>query len=169
MMRYTRSKGYNAVMRSNRYKPLLIIVLVLAAAFLIFKLAGVGGLNEGNFEAQRNARLRSEIQHVVSSVNSLSRLGSSSSSAQLGRIRQYIHGVEVINDLNVAMYGEVGRLYQQSVFDNLYSIIDEYDARLSSGQKVNETLTTLSTAIDSLSAETLSLLGGSALDAETVN
>ena len=70
MTRYTRSNGYNAVMRSNRYKPIIIIVLVLLAAFLIFKLAGVGGINEGNFEAQRNTRLRSEVQHAISSVNS---------------------------------------------------------------------------------------------------
>ena len=91
MTRYTRSHGYHNVMRSHRYRPILIILLVLLAAFLIFKAAGVGGINEGNYEAQRNTRLRSEVQHAVSSVNSLSRLGASSTSAMLGRIRQYVH------------------------------------------------------------------------------
>lgn len=159
MTRYNRSRGYNAVMRSNRYKPILVIVLVLVAAFLIFKFAGVGGLNEANFEAQRNAKLRSEVQHAISSVNSLSRLGASSSSAALGHIRQYVHGVEVINDLNVGMYGEIGRLYSQSVFDGIYAIIDEYDARLASGQKVSDTLTALSDALGQLSTLTNTLLG----------
>lgn len=163
MTRYTRSRGYNTVMRSNRYKPVLVIILVLLAAFLIFKLAGVGGINEGNFEAQRNARLRSEVQHAVSSVNSLSRLGASSTSAMLGRIRQYVHGVEVINDLNVGMYGEVGRLYAQSVFDNIYAIIEDYDARLVSGQKVNDALTSLSDAISQLNALTATLLDGASI------
>lgn len=41
------------------------------------------------------------------------------------------------------MFGEVGRLYEQSVFDNIYNIIDTYDAKLSSGQKVNDSLTSL--------------------------
>ena len=79
MTRYMRSHGYHSVMRSHRYRPILIILLVLLAAFLIFKVAGVGGINESNYEAQRNTRLRSEVQHAVSSVNSLSRLGASSS------------------------------------------------------------------------------------------
>lgn len=74
MTRYMRSRGYHSVMRSHRYRPILIILLVLLAAFLIFKVAGVGGINESNYEAQRNTRLRSEVQHAVSSVNSLSRL-----------------------------------------------------------------------------------------------
>ena len=155
MMRYPR-QGYSQ--RSSRLRPILIIVLVLVAAFLIFRAAGVGGINEGNFEAQRNSKLRSEMQSAVSSVNSLSRLGASSTSSMLGKIRQYVHGMEVINDLNVGMYGEVGRLYPQSVFDNIYSIIDTYDAKLTSGQKVSDTLTTLSEAINELSAMTTSLL-----------
>ena len=103
MTRYMRSRGYHSVMRSHRYRPILIILLVLLAAFLIFKVAGVGGINESNYEAQRNTRLRSEVQHAVSSVNSLSRLGASSTSAMLGRIRQYVHGMEVLNDLNVGL------------------------------------------------------------------
>lgn len=162
MTRYNRTRGYNAVMRSNRYKPILIIVLVLIAAFLIFKVAGVGGLNEANFEAQRNAKLRSEVQHAMNNVNSLSRLGASSSSAALGHIRQYVHGVEVINDLNVGMYGEIGRLYSQTVFDGIYAVIDEYNARLASGQKVSDTLTVLSDAINELSVLTTTLIDGAA-------
>lgn len=168
MTRYNRSHNYNTVMRSNRYRPILVIVLILLAAFLIFKLAGVGGINEGNFEAQRNARLRSEAQHAVSSVNSLSRLGASSTSAMLGRIRQYVHGIEVINDLNVGMYGEVGRLYAQSVFDDIYTIIEDYDARLVSGQKVNDTLSSLSDAINELSSLTTALLDGASVADTTV-
>lgn len=158
MMRYTRSQGYNHVMRSRRYRPILVILLVLLAAFLIFKLAGVGGINEGNFEAQRNSKLRSEMQHAVSSVNSLSRQGGSSSSGTLSRIRQYVHGMEVINDLNVGMYGEVGRFYQQTVFDSIYGIIDRYEACLSTGQNVNSVLAELSEAIDGLNTMTYSLL-----------
>ena len=157
MMRYPR-QGYGS--RASRLKPILIIVLVLVAAFLIFKAAGVGGINEGNFEAQRNSKLRSEVQSAVSGVNSLSRLGASSTSSMLGKIRQYVHGMEVINDLNVGMYGEVGRLYPQSVFDSIYSIIEEYDAKLTSGQKVNDSLTALSEALNQLSEMTNSLLNG---------
>lgn len=161
MMRYTRNtRGYNTATHSGRLRPILLILLVLLAAFLLLRFTGVGGLNEANFESQRNAKLRSEAQHAVSCVNSLSRLGSSSTSSMLGRIRQYVHGIEVVNDLNVSMYGEVGRLYEQSVFDSIYTIIEEYDAKLSSGQKVNESLNALSEAIAALSDKTTALLDG---------
>ena len=157
MMRY--SRGYQRPSVFSRLKPLLLIVLVLAAAFVIFKATGIGGINEGNFEAQRNSELRSEMQNAMSNVNALSRLGSSSTAGMLGRVRQYVHGVEVINDLNVGMYGEVGRLYPQSVFTNIYSIIEEYEAKLSSGQKVSDVLSRLSEAVNDLNNRTYVILG----------
>jgi len=157
MMRYP--KGYHNPSVASRLKPIILIVLVLVAAFLIFSFAGVGGINEGNFEVQRNSELRSEVQNAVSSVNSLSRLGSSSTSGMLGRVRQYVHGVEVINDLNVGMYGEIGRLYPQSMFDDIYRIVEEYEAKLSSGQKVSDSLTALSEAVNALNERTYQVLG----------
>ncbi len=157
MKRY--SNGYGKPSAISRLKPIFIIVLLLLAAFLIFKVAGVGGINEGNFEAQRNSKLRSEAQLAVNGVNSLSRLGASSTYGMLGRIRQHVHGVEVINELNVGMYGEVGRLYQQDLFDDIYTIIEEYEVRLSSGQKVSDTLTSLSEAVNELNARTYTVLG----------
>lgn len=161
MYRYNSQTRFNSVMRSNRYRPILVILVIIVAAFLLLKLMGVGGLNESNFENQRNAKLRSEIQHAVSQTNTLSRLGATTTSNVLGKIRQYVHGIEIINDLNVSMYGEIGRLYKQSVFDNIYTIIDSYDAKLSSGQKVSDSLTSLTDAIDELNAMTTALIGTS--------
>ena len=159
MYRYNNQSRFNAVMRSNRYRPIRVILIIIVAAFLLLKLVGVGGLNEANFESQRNAKLRAEIQHAVGQTNTLSRLGATTTSNVLGKIRQYVHGIEVINDLNVGMFGEVGRLYQQSMFDNIYNIIDTYDAKLSSGQKVNDTLALLTASIDELNTRTITLIG----------
>ncbi len=158
MMRYSRSRKYNTVMQSNRYRPVLVILLVLLAAFLIFKVAGIGGMDEGNFAEQRNSKLRSEMQQAVTCVNSLSPQGGSSTSGILGKVRQYVHGMEVINDLNVSVYGEVGRLFEQSTFDSIYSIIESYEAKLSSGQAVNTSLNDLREAIAALSERTYALL-----------
>ena len=159
MTRYTRSRGYNPMPRSHRLRPILLILLVLLAAFLIFKSVGVGGIDQTNFEVVRSKELTEEVGFALSSVNSLSRLGASSSSAMLGRVRQYVHGVEVINELNIGVYGDVGRLYPQSMFDSIYSIIEQYEARLSSGQKVNDTLTELNEAVTELSTYTYTMLG----------
>ena len=141
--------------KASRLRPLLFIALIAVIVFLIIRLFGGSGLNEGNFESQRNAKIRNEMQHALSQTNALSRLGGTTTSGILGRIRQYVHGVEVMNELNVGMYGEVGRLYQQSVFDEIYSIIDAYDAKLASGQKVNDSLALLSDAIERMNTYTL--------------
>jgi hypothetical protein len=159
MYRYSGSNRYRNVMRSHRYQPILIIVVIVAAVFVILKLAGVGSLDVGNYERQRNARLRSEAQSAVTQVNTLSRLGATTTSNTLGKVRQYVHGVEVLNDLNISMYGEVGRLFQQSVFDNIYNIIDQYDSNLSTGSKVNESLTLLSEAVSALFDMVQQLIG----------
>lgn len=159
MYRYSSQSRFNSVMRSRRWQPLVWIVLVLLIGVLLFKFVGMGGMNEDNYEKQRNAKLRSEVQHAMSQVNQLSRLGGSSTSNILGRIRQYVHGVEALNDLNVSMLGEIGRMYVQSDFDDIYSIIDAYDAKLQSGQKVSDSLTLLTEAVTSLSDKTYGLVG----------
>jgi hypothetical protein len=159
MYRYSGNSRYRSVMRSHRWQPVVAIFVLIVAVIIVLKLVGVGSLDEGNYERQRNARLRSEAQNAVTQVNTLSRLGATSTSNTLGKIRQYVHGVEVINTLNISMYGEVGRLYQQSVFDNIYGIIDQYELNLSTGQKVNESLALLSEAITELNAFTLELIG----------
>ena len=161
MYRYSGNTRYRSVMRSHRYQPLLVIAVIIIAVVIILKLVGVGSLDEGNYERQRDARLRSEVQNAVSQVNTLSRLGATTTSNTLGKIRQYVHGVEVINDLNISMCGEVGRLFPQSTFDNIYAIIDQYDSNLSTGSKVNETLTLLNEAVIALNNTTLQIIGAS--------
>ena len=151
MYRYSGQNRFNYVMKPRRFRWVIAIVLVALAVFFIFRMTGTRQMNEENFINQRNAKLRSEMQLAVSQTNALSRLGATSTSGVLGRIRQYVHGVEVVNELNVSMYGEMGRLFQQQVFDNLYAIMDTYDAKLNSGQKVNDSLAELNAAIENLS------------------
>lgn len=150
---------YRNTRSTSPWIPVLVLAGILLAAFLLFRFTGVGGVDQNNFASQRNAKLRSELQLATASTNRLSRLGASTTTIELARIRQYVHGMELLNDLNVSMYGEVGRLYAQSVFDNLYSILDTYDAKLASGQKVNDSLTALTEAITGLTTLTSGVLG----------
>lgn len=159
LYRYSSQNRFNYVMKSNRGRQIFVIAGLLLAAFLVFRLTAVSGIDAGNFENQRNAKLRSEMQHALSQTNSLSSLGATNTSGGLGRVRQYVHGIEVINDLNVSMYGEVGRLYEQSYFDRIYSVIETFDAKLSSGQKVNDAMAELRQAVEELGAVTNEVLG----------
>ena len=158
MHRYPSRNRFQFVMKSHRSRPFLVILLLILAGYLVFRLISGGNLDVANFESQRNTKLRSEMQHALSQTNSLSNLGAASTSGALGRIRQYVHGMEVINDLNVSMYGTVGRLYEQSTFDSIYTIIDGFDAKLSSGVKVNDSVAMLRSAMDELNNLTTMIL-----------
>lgn len=158
-MYHYRSKGrYKCYNSDNRYKALFILAMIALIIVVVIAFAGENGIQNNNYITQRNARLRAEAQKALNSVNSLSRLGASSSSATLGKVRQYIHGMEVLNDLNVGVYGEVGRLYTQATFDRIYSHIDEYETKLTSGGKINEVLSALSADIEQLTHATLTMV-----------
>ena len=62
MYRYSGNSRYRSVMRSNRWQPIVIIAVLVIAVVVVLKLAGVGSLDEGNYERQRNMRLLSESQ-----------------------------------------------------------------------------------------------------------
>ena len=155
MYRYPKRRRFDFKMKPSRLRPIILLLLFGVIVFFLARMTTGASLNEANFIAQRNARIRSEMQHAVSHANSLSRLGAPSTSSGLSRVRQHVHGIEVINDLNVSMYGEVGRLYEQSVFDKVYSILDAYDANLFAGHKVNNSLAQLSDAINGLNDLTI--------------
>lgn len=154
--RYQRSEHRVSRMRGTsggtRWILWLILAAVVCAAIVI--VSSSTGTKDKVFDRQRDIRLRSEAQRAVSSVNSLSSLGASSSSGTLGKIRQYIHGMELIDEISVGIHGESGRIYPQSMFDEAFSIIDEYDTRLSTGQKITETLDTLRGSVEALSQYT---------------
>lgn len=147
-------KNYYKPSKKNNLLPILIVIGVIVLAFLVLRSAGVGGLSNSDYETIRNKTIRSEMQSASSAVNSLSRLGATSTSSVLSRVRQHVHGIEVINELNVSMYGEVGRLYQSSTFLNIYTIIDNYEVCLATGQKVNDPLNQLTVAIGDLERQT---------------
>ena len=160
-LKYNRSQ--NGI---KRFVPILVIVGLVLLAFLIMRSTGIGGMSNVNFETQRNRVIRSEMQAAKSAVNSLSRLGATSTSSVLSRVRQHVHGIEVINELSVSMYGEVGRLYPASTFEEIYSIIDSYEVCLATGQKVNESLNRLTVAVGNLETTTNGILNIGTLPAE---
>ncbi|MBE5778867.1 MAG: hypothetical protein E7331_05985 [Clostridiales bacterium] len=150
---------YNRSQNSfKRFVPILVIIGLVLLAFLIMRSTGIGGLSNANFETQRNRVIRSEMQAASSAVNSLSRLGATSTSSVLSRVRQHVHGIEVINELSVSMYGEVGRLYPAVTFEEIYGIIDSYEVCLATGQKVNEPLNRLTEAVGNLETTTNRIL-----------
>ena len=159
MYRYSGPSRFNHVMRSKRYRPILLILVVVAIFAAVFLLGNKVGFDSSAFTTQRNALLRGEIQHATIQTNQLSRLGGSSTAGTLGRVRAYIHGVETVNDMNIGMFGESGRLYEQSEFDLIYAIIEEYDTKLQSGLKTNDSLTALTEAVTAMSEKTYSIIG----------
>lgn len=141
---------YTIAPKRNRLKPILIglvIVILIALVFLIRP----GGSDTGNFDSLRNTTIRQEMEQAISNSNSLSRLGATSTSSILGHIRKHVYAIQIINQLNTGIYGEIGNYFDYLLFEDVYSALDSYENNLSTGTAVNESLSNLLQSIDNLS------------------
>ena len=156
-MRDYRSR-YSAVSKSTPFKLIWILLAVIILIVVVVVFNGHRTVNHGDFEIHRDSRLNDEMKNAISSKNSLSRSGGTSTTSDLSLIRQYVYAMEVINNLSVSMYGESGRLYSDSLFDNVYLAIDDYNAKLVSGHPLNTVFTALDEAITALNVRTDQIL-----------
>lgn len=142
--RYTnsRSGGARGVehSRAERVRSIAIILLLVA-------LAGVGIAGgraiafRGRCEESFMSRALTECGDAMNQVNTLSRSGGSDTAAVLGKIRASIHAVDMINEMNLSLYG--GELASAEIFTELYGIIDSYSAKLKNGSATIEEQTNL--------------------------
>ena len=83
------------------------------------------------------------MQHLVTH-------GRSGSSSTLGKIRQHIYSMQTINDLNVGLEGASGWMVEESVFSNLYTLLDNYETKLVTGMTTGDSQTQLLQTLTSL-------------------
>ncbi len=148
MMRYRPS--YQAPSSSNRLHWILHVLCIGIICFLLFRSGGVSGIDSSTFQNLVESQIRSEMELATSTANTLSRLGATTTSPTLGKIRQYVHGIEIANQFSVSVYGEVGRLIQADMFSQVYAAIDAYDTKLVSGSSVSDVLTALTDILGEL-------------------
>lgn len=149
--RYTHSRGTGARAvehtRADRVKNIVIFILLVA----VLGVGIVGGQAiafRGKAQESLVARARVECNDAVNQVNNMSRSGGSDTAGALGKIRASIKAVDVLSSLSQSLYGSP--LTVQSSFNDLYTIIDSYSAKLKNGTSAIDELTRLAEGLTHL-------------------
>lgn len=119
-----------ADLRFHRRVLLIICIILLAAtAFLTVTLIR-GNYTQDKTRDQLTQRMYSACASAVDEVNRIGGITSSGTASQLSRARQYIFYMEQLNAISVSMYGESGRLAQDSAFTSLYEDLDSFEKQV---------------------------------------
>lgn len=145
-MRYI-YRGQEQQKTANSTKEYLfrIISLILLVALIILSVLFARNVfNPSNEKLDQNIRLmaNNELRLAMSEAENLSRTGNSNTANSIARVKQYLHGIEVLNNLNVQTKNGV-RLVPQQLLMNSQAIIDSLYTQLQTGQTTNNELESL--------------------------
>ncbi len=126
-------------------------VLILVCIALFIAVAVLTYVVIRNSVYRRNAQLQFHqraISAAATAVDEVSRLNgstTSSTAAQLARVRQQVYYMEQLNQISIALSGEGGRLVPAEQFEALDKDLDEFEALAQ-----RSTISTLDTRADLL-------------------
>ncbi len=151
MYRYSQQMrgGIGATKLRQKLTQAALVILVIAVVVLGIVAQNALGF-VGREQTQYSERMRSEVAQAITQVNSLSRTGGSTTTNMLGKIRQHVYAMEVIQNIHVALRGTSARLVEESAFKEIYTVIDVFDDKLQTGQQTKEPQSQLSTLLNNL-------------------
>ena len=160
MNKYTQYSGsYQGGSSSKKPWLIAIIIGIVVLVVVLVRPFGIGGVTDSDFIQKRDQLLRTEAKKALEYVNKLSDTGGSSSYATLEQVRQYIHGLEVLSELNNSLLGTT--LYDATDFTEIYSLISSYTTNLNAGQKVVSNLSELRDAVSAINDKTNEIVDSS--------
>lgn len=146
-------RGYAKFGQTNiaPYRITLFILIIAIIVLSVFLVVNNSKFSQDKYEINIRKSVRSELQSANDQSNSLSRLSGSETSASIGKMRQYVHAIETLSNLNISILGESGRICQQQYFDTIEAVFNEYEVLLQSGSKTNEVYKRMSDILKEIS------------------
>ena len=153
-----RSRMGNPDLFLQRRVLLIVCILLLGAVIALGFVAVRNGTYRDRAEMQFSQRMYTAASSAVYEVNRMGGYSTSSTNAQLSRIRQYVYYMEQLNGLSISLYGgEGGRMAPDSWFAQLYSDLDAFEAAVQ--QSTSSTLDIRTQLLNHLT-QLQALLGG---------
>lgn len=110
-------------------RVLFILCAVLLIAVIVLTVSVIrASVYRSQAQTQFRQRMIGAAASAVDEVNRMSGIATSSTSARLSRVRQYIYSAEQMNLMNVALSGEGERLAPAELFSALYTDLDTFEA-----------------------------------------
>lgn len=158
MYRYSQHVRDGMGVNQAQKRILAAICLVLAAAVIVLGIMAARSSSfQGNYDTLQAKRLQNEANQALSQYNSLSRTGGSSTASVLGKIRQHVYAIQALEELNAGLHGPDSRVIDESVFTQITSVLDTFDAKLQTGKSTTEQQAALLTLLNQLAQATQTL------------
>lgn len=137
-----------------------LALLILLAVSIIFIILYVNASsNEKKYLESYNTKIIFEIGQATSQMNSLSRTGGSGTSNLLGKIRQRIYAIEILQEQNDSVYGiQADLTIEDEVFQKIYRLLDSFDEQVLVGKQTNDVQNQLNEAILALQDDILKIV-----------
>ena len=149
----TSGRGWHPVSENSRNSNLVrtIISLVLAVALAITLVIAVPAINYRNdVKDLYIERIQKECDTAVTYSRYLSRTASSNSNAQLATIRSSIYSIDVLNQTYASLEGNGTTLVSDSLLSSIYTTIENYYNKLTTGTNTSDQQTELSNELEAL-------------------
>lgn len=152
MYRYSQQIRSNPGTQTWRKRIINIIILILVVVAILFAvLFSKASIREERFNSYYEKQIMFEIGQATSQMNTLSRTGGSGTSNLLGKIRQRIYAIEVLQAQHEAVYGvKKGERVESESFQGVYAILDQFDEKLTGGKTIKDVQTQLNESINAL-------------------
>ena len=128
--------------RRNRIKN-IVIVLLTAALIAVLAVSIPVMQNQNGSRNLYIQRMQTEMGEAIRQTTTLSRNAGADSAAILARIRSYIYGIRLMNELAAAQSGMSENLLDENMLSAIQSSIDNYLAKLTTGMDTGEYQTNL--------------------------
>jgi hypothetical protein len=142
-----------AMTKRSRDALILIILLLMMALIVTTGLyvrlaqrdasAGMLLLGEGS----------DELGQARASMSQISRVGGSSSSQAISRLRQHLYAIGRLNDISAELYGARYVLVDNASISRALDAVNKCETRLLQGQAIDEQLQTLRVILDQIDME----------------
>ena len=160
MYRYSQQVRNNVANRNwrRRFINILLIILLLVSILFITLYVNASSKQNRYIEKHKN-QIVFEIGQANSQMNTLSRTGGSGTSNLLGKIRQRIYAIEVLENQYNATFGSKSYTNKlESMYKEIYLILDQFDEALIAGKTTKDVQNNLSEKISALQTEILTMV-----------
>lgn len=116
-------------MRMQRRVLALICAVLLVATVAFAITAYRNGAYRGQAQEQFQQRMLSAVSSAIDEVNRMAGMVTSTTTARLAKVRQYVYYMEQLNSLSMALEGgENGRLAPAEAFTALYGDLEAFES-----------------------------------------
>ncbi len=159
MYRYSQQVRSNVTNQNWKRRVInILFVLLLIASVSLTILYSKSMNREKRYIEKYENQIVFEIGQATSQMNTLSRTGGSGTSNLLGKIRQRIYAIEILQVQYNTVFGNKATRQISPIFNEIYTLLDHFDEALIAGKTTKDVQTMLSEKISALQTEILAMV-----------